>query len=127
MDFLTGKNKLNNNNIMIENSTLRVGGNTFKVWFGEFLNDIGEFFTKKGTNMVVNNKPKIVTNPTAKLINPFTLMISFTVDTNQKYQVVLQGDYKDKYKECENGEVNLSDNDLFMIINSSQAVWYKKE
>lgn len=125
MDFLTGiklKEKL-----MIENSTLRVGGNTLKVWFGEFLNNIGEFFTKKGTNMVINNKPKIVTNPTAKLINPFTLMISFTVDTNQKYQVVLQGDYKDKYKECENGEINLSDNDLFMIINSSQSVWYKKE
>ena len=126
MDILTGKNKLNNK-LMIENSTLRVGGNTLKVWTGEFLNNIGEFFTKKGTNMVFNNKPKIVTNPTAKLINPFTLMVSFTVDTNQKYQIVLQGDYKGKYKESENGEINLSENELFMIINSAQPIWYKKE
>jgi len=112
---------------MIENSTLRVGGNTLKVWYGEFLNNIGEFFTNKGTNLVVNNKPKIVTNPTGKLINPFTLIVSFTVDTNQKYQVVLQGDYKEKYKECENGEINLTENELFMIINSTQPIWYKKE
>lgn len=126
MDILTGKNKLNNK-LMIENSTLRVGGNTLKVWIGEFFNSIGDFFTKKGTNMVVNNKPKIVTNPTAKLINPFTLIVSFTVDTNQKYQVVLQGDYKEKYKESENGEINLSENELFMIINSAQPIWYKKE
>ena len=126
MDTLTGlklKEKL-----MIENSTLRVGGNTLKVWIGDFLNNIGEFFTKKGTNMVVNNKPKLVTNPTAKLINPFTLMVSFTVDTNQKYQVVIQGDYKEKYKECENGEINLTENELFMIINSAQPIiWFKKE
>lgn len=126
MDILTGKNKLNNK-LMIENSTLRVGGNTLKVWIGEFFNSIGEFFTKKGTNMVINNKPKIVTNPTAKLINPFTLIVSFTVDTNQKYQVVLQGDYKEKYKESENGEINLTENELFMIINSAQPVWFKKE
>ena len=125
MDTLTGiklKEKF-----MIENSTLRVGGNSLKVWFGKFINDIGEFFTKKGTTMVVNNKPKIVTNPSGKLINPFTLIITFTVDTNQKYQVVLQGDYKEKYKECENGEINLSENELFMIINSAQPIWFKKE
>ena len=125
MDTLTGiklKEKL-----MIDNSTLRVGGNSLKVWLGEFLNNIGELFSKKGTNMVVNNKPKIVTNPSGKLINPFTLIINFTVDTNQKYQVVLQGDYKEKYKECENGEINLTENELFMIINSSQSIWYKKE
>jgi hypothetical protein len=125
MDILTGKKS--KNNLMIENSTLRVGGNTLKVWYGEFLNNIGEFFTNKGTNLVVNNKPKIVTNPTGKLINPFTLIVSFTVDTNQKYQVVLQGDYKEKYKECENGEINLTENELFMIINSTQPIWYKKE
>lgn len=125
MDNLTGKKS--KTNLMIENSTLRVGGNTLKVWYGEFLNNIGEFFTNKGTNLVVNNKPKIVTNPTGKLINPFTLIVSFTVDTNQKYQVVLQGDYKEKYKECENGEINLTENELFMIINSTQPIWYKKE
>lgn len=112
---------------MIENSTLRVGGNTFGVWFGEFLNKIGEYFSRKGTNMVINNKPKIVTNPSGKLVNPFTLMVSFTVDTNQKYQIVLQGDYKEKYKESDNGELNLSENELFLIIGTSRERWFKKE
>jgi hypothetical protein len=125
MDILIGKNS--KTNLMIENSTLRVGGNTLKVWYGEFLSNIGDFFTKKGTNLIVNNKPKLVTNPSGKLINPFTLIITFTVDTNQKYQIILQGDYKEKYKECENGEINLTENELFMVINSSQPLWFKKE
>ena len=112
---------------MIENSTLRVGGNSIKVWIGEILTSIGDFFNKKGTSLIVNNKPKLVTNPTGKLINPFTLLVSFTVDTNQKYQVILQGDYKGKYKECENGEINLTENEIFMLINSSHPLWFKKE
>lgn len=112
---------------MIENSTLRIGGNTLKVWIGNLLSSIGEYFTNKGINIVINNKPKLITNPNGKLINPFTLMINFTVDTNQKYQIILQGDYKEKYKECENGEINLSEKDLFMLINSNQRNWFKKE
>jgi hypothetical protein len=125
MDILIGKNS--KTNLMIENSTLRVGGDTLKVWYGELLSNIGDFFTKKGTKLIVNNKPKLVTNPNGKLINPFTLIITFTVDTNQKYQIILQGDYKEKYKECENGEINLTENELFMLINSSQPIWFKKE
>jgi hypothetical protein len=125
MDILIGKNS--KTNLMIENSTLRVGGNTLKVWYGEFLSKIGDFFTKKGTGLIINNKPKLITNPSGKLINPFTLIITFTVDTNQKYQIVIQGDYKEKYKECENGEINLTENELFIVINSSQPLWFKKE
>jgi hypothetical protein len=112
---------------MIENSTLRVGGNSFKVWFGERVVKIGECLLRKGTTVVMNNKPKIVTNPTGRLINPFTLLISFTVDTVHKYQLILQGDYKEKYKESENGEIDLTEYELFILINSSQPNWFKKD
>ncbi len=112
---------------MIENSTLRVGGNSIKVWFGEFLESIGRKILDMGSKIVSNNNPKLVTNPSAKLFNPFLLVVSFTVDTNQKYQVVLQGDYKEKYKECEDGMVNLTEREMFMIINSSREIWFRKD
>ena len=112
---------------MIENSTLRVGGNTLKVWLGEWIENAGKFLQNWGTKVVMRNKPRLVTNPSAKLCNPFTLLISFTVDTSHKYQIVLQGDYKDKYKEAQEGDINLTENELFMIINQNAQNWYKKE
>lgn len=112
---------------MIDNGVLRVGGNSIKVWIGEKIENFGKFFQEWGNRIIISNKPKIVTNPSAKLFNPFTLVLSFTVDTNQKYQVVLQGDYKEKYKECEDGQVNLTETEMFMIINSRREIWFKKE
>jgi len=112
---------------MIENSTLRVGGNSIMVMFGKILANIGKSFLTKGEDIIAKNKTKMVTNPSAKLFNPFTLAISFTVDTNQKYQIVLQGDYKEKYKESEDGVINLTDEEMFRIINISVNGWYKKE
>ena len=112
---------------MIENSTLRIGGNTIKVWIGQTIEKIGKFLNDFGTNIVVKNKPQYVTNPNAKLYNPFTLIINFTVDTSDKYQIVLQGDYKQKYKECEDGAINISENEMFMIINQHQSIWFKKD
>lgn len=112
---------------MIENSTLRVGGNSIKVWIGELLEKMGNNISKSGNRIITNNNPKLVTNPTCKLYNPFILVVSFTVDTNQKYQVVLQGDYKEKYKESTDGNIDISENDLFMIINQNQKNWFKKD
>lgn len=112
---------------MIENSTLRVGGNSIMVMFGKTLANIGKTFLTKGEDIITKNKTKMVTNPTAKLFNPFTLVISFTVDTNQKYQIVIQGDYKEKYKDSEDGVLNLTDEEMFRIINVSVGSWYKKE
>lgn len=112
---------------MIENSTLRVGGNTLKVWIGDWIEKWGKKINEWGNKISISNKPKIVTNPVGKLYNPFILVISFTVDTTQKYQIVLQGDYKEKYKECVDGAIELSENEMFMIINSNRQLWYKKE
>ena len=70
-------------------------------------------------------RPKI-TNPSCKLINPFTLMINFTLDNTDKYQLVLQGDYKEYYKEAKHKKLNIPENELFILINQSQDKWYKK-
>lgn len=89
---------------MIENSTLRVGGNSILVFIGKQLSNIGAYLNKKGDSIVANNKTKFVTNPTASLVNPFTLIINFTVDVSEKYQIILQGDYKQNYKDAVDGE-----------------------
>lgn len=119
---------------MIEQGVMRVGGNTLKVWFWNFiagfgssLEWLGNTITVFGKQKSLENRPKAVTNPSAKLINPFTMMINFTVDVNEKYQIVLQGDYKQNYKDCVDGAVNILDENLFLIINQHQKEWFKKE
>jgi hypothetical protein len=112
---------------MIENSTLKVGGNSLMVSFGRFLSGIGNYFSSKGDRIISKNKVRLVTNPSARLFNPFTLAISFTVDNVHKYQIIIQGDYKEKYKESEDGILNITEEEMFLIINSSTSVWFKKE
>jgi hypothetical protein len=119
---------------MIENGTMKVGGNTFGIWFGKLINLIGKEIDKfglwlkeTGEILAKLNTAKLVTNPSAKLYNPFTLIINFTVDSLLKYQIVLQGDYKKEYKECENGDIKLTEHEIFLIINQHQKEWFKKE
>ena len=107
--------------MIIENSKLSVGGNSILVWIGTLFLNIGNLFSKKGTRVIENNKTRYVTNPSAKLFNPFTLNISFTV----KYEVTLKGDYKQKY--IEGGDIELSDKEMFMIIYQNQKIWFKKD
>jgi len=112
--------------MIIENSTLSVGGNSILVFLGKQITKLGTYLSEKGEKMVARNKTKYVTNPTATLVNPFILIINFTVDINEKYHIVLQGDYKQNYKDSQDGAINLSEEDLFMIINNNQPLWFKK-
>lgn len=119
---------------MIENGVMRVGGNTLKVWFwnsfanlGLGLQNLGLRIENIGKERSLKNRAKVVANPTAKLINPFTMIVSFTVDVNEKYQIVLQGDYKQNYKDCVDGAVSIAEENLFLIINQHQKEWFKKE
>lgn len=105
---------------MIDNSTLKVGGNRLLHWFGKIIQ-------KWGNNMVDRGKYKLITNPSAKLANPFTLLINFTVDGTEKYQVVIQGDYKKIYKESEDYIPDIPEKEMFMIIEQKQKNWFKKE
>ena len=112
--------------IRIENSTLKIGGNDALIWLGKKIAKWSVDLQSWGEKMEARNRPTLVTNPVAFLYNPFTLIVAFTVDTNDKYQVILQGDYKQKYKDCENGNIIIAEEDLFMIINQSRKLWFKK-
>jgi len=112
---------------MVENSRLHIKGSAFKSKIGEFFLIISNYFSEQGNKIMQKNKDKIVSNPSAKLFNPFTVVINFTVDNNEKYQILLQGDYKQKYKESEDGTFNLTEVELFDFIESYRDKWFKKE
>ncbi len=104
---------------MIENSVLKVGGNRIRY-------KIGKRIKSWGSKMMEKGKYKVITNPSCKLINPFTLMINFTIDGSEKYQLILQGDYKKHYKESEDYTPDISESELFMLISGSKDKWFKK-
>lgn len=104
----------------IEDSVLKVGGRPLLHKLGKLLNNIG-------TKMMIKHKQLMVTNPTFKIANPFTLIISFTVEGTDKYQLVIQGDYKKLYKENGDNSTEISDRELFIIIGENQNTWFKKE
>ncbi len=101
-------------------TTDEIGGNKFLLSLGNYLTNIGKRLIDKGTKTIISN-------PTCKLINPFTLLINFTVNNNTKYQLVLQGDYKNKYKEHQDSENPITNNEMFMIIKSHTKEWYLKD
>ena len=105
---------------MIDGSTMKVGGRPLKHWIGTKLQSWGAKIANK-------NKHIMVTNPSCKLFNPFTLVVNFTVDTNDKYQVVIQGDYKKIYKESVEDIPELTEREMFMIIAENKGEWFKKE
>ena len=106
--------------MMIEGSTLKVGGRPLKYWLGTKITQLGNQMTSK-------NKYRLVTNPQCKLYNPFTLVVSFTVDSIEKYQVTLQGDYKKIYKETSDNEPEILEREMFAIIYENRREWFKKE
>ena len=121
--------------MIIENSTLKVGGNSHLELLAELVLKIGAKITAWANKMIAKYKPIIVTNPTVKLCNPFTLIISFTVNGNEKFQVVVEGNYiqqyKDKFKLNEDGNneselIDIPENELFLIISHNQKKWFKK-
>lgn len=104
---------------MIKDSVLKIGGNRIRYKIGKRIKNLGSKMMEKG-------KYKVITNPSCKLINPFTLMINFTIDGTEKYQLILQGDYKKHYKESEDYTPDISENELFMLISGAKDKWFKK-
>lgn len=104
----------------------RIGGNTLMLWLGQFMLKMVTPLLNKANQIIEDNKTKIVTNPSAEFYSPFIMIINFTVDVSSKYHIVLQGDYKDKYKETGDKSVNLSEDELYIMINQNKANWYKK-
>jgi hypothetical protein len=108
-------------------TNFEIGGNRFFSWFGELLNTFGEWLSKSGKSIAIQNKPLSVTNLSGKLPNPFTLILSFNINLTDKYQVVIQGDYRKKYREItEDENIRLTEDEMFSIVASSQNQWFKK-
>ena len=112
--------------VRIENSTLKIGGNDVFLWLGKKIAKWAVNLQAWGEKLEIRSKPTLVTNPSGFLYNPFTLILAFTVDTNDKFQIVFQGDYKQKYKDCENGNIIISEDEMFMIINQNRKMWFRK-
>lgn len=100
--------------------TDKIGGNKFLLALGNRLSKWGKRLVDKGTETTISN-------PSCKFINPFTLLVNFTVDGNKKYQLLLQGQYKDKYKEFQDSENPISEQEMFIIIRSHVNSWFLKE
>ena len=108
-------------------TTDEIGGNKFLLALGSRLTKIGNSLVNLGKSYIDKGTKTIISNPTCKLINPFTLIINFTVDNNTKHQLVLQGDYKNKYKEFQDSENPIDEKEMFMLIKGSTKNWYLKE
>jgi len=108
-------------------TNFEIGGNRFLSWLGDIISTFGEWMAKKGKSLSSDNKPLTVSNLSGKLPNPFTLIISFNINLTDKYQVVIQGDYRKKYREItEDDNIRLTEDEMFSIVASSQKQWFKK-
>lgn len=120
---------------MVVDDKLRISGNPLGESWGKLIIGIGNLLknwsvslTEKGVDIEARNRVKIVTNPTCKLVNPYTLIINFRVDNSNKYQLVLQGDYKETYKDRdENDSPNIDEKTLFMLIYENRKNWFIKD
>lgn len=98
---------------------MEVGGNKIALAIGTYLEKVAKGFIARGRTLTISN-------PTCKLINPFTLIINFTIDGNEKCQVITQGDYKVKYKEFNTEDNPISDDEMFIIIKEHKKNWFYK-
>lgn len=107
----------------IINSTIKVGGNSIKLWLGNKLDKIAKKLINAGTETSISN-------PSMDCINPFTVIFKFTVTdslSSNKYQLILQGDFKDFYKKkTSDEEFNITEEEMFMSILSNKNKWFLK-
>lgn len=96
-----------------------IGGNGFYLWLGNLLSKWGKKLTNKGSKTTISN-------PTSKFIGPFAIKIDFTVNNTDKYQLIIQGDYKTKYKESNGEDKPMNEDEMFMVIISNKSQWFYK-
>ena len=104
-----------------------IGGSRYYLALGSRLTKIGNWLINLGKKYTDKGTKTIISNPTCRLINPFTLMVNFTVNGTQKYQLVLQGDYKNKYREVQDTENPIEPKEMFLLIRGGVKAWYLKE
>jgi hypothetical protein len=81
------------------NDIREIGGSSFHLWRGKINTKISNFFQKRADKLIKKGTKTIISKPSCKFINHCTLLINFTVNNNEKYQLVHQGKFTPKYKE----------------------------
>ena len=114
----------------MNDETIGIGGDSFRLWYGKVLQTISKYYIRRSEKLIAKGNKTYISNPTCKFINPFTLLINFTVNNKEKHQLITEGDYKDKYKEYkdkESDEDPIGTQEMFVLIKSHQSKWYLKE
>ena len=122
----------------MSNTTKReVGGNSLTLWLGRLNGRIAKFFQNRSEKLIKKGSTTIITNPTCRFINHCTMIFNFTIDGNEKYQLIHQGKFVEKYKSwrklVEEQEVKLNEWEISMEewensdINSRGAAPQKPE
>lgn len=107
-----------------------MGGNSLILWYGKLLSKISNYYSNRSEKYIKKGRKTIILNPRCQFVSRFALMLDFTVDVNSKYQLVIQGDFKEKYKEWEETnkqEMPVGDQEMFEIIKNHKDRWYLKE
>lgn len=81
-----------------KNAKISIGGNSIILHWGRFFKYFGEKWTERGARIEKKGSELVVTNPKCRFVNHCTMIFNFTVDSNEKYQIVLQGKFTDNYK-----------------------------
>jgi len=110
---------------------IKIGGSTLVLWYGKLLGKISKYYLARSEKFIDKGKKTIISNPTSEFINPFTILIKFTVDNSNKYQLVLQGEYREKYKsikerEDDDDSPEMNNQELFNLIRSGHDKWFLK-
>lgn len=75
-----------------------IGGNTLSLWRAKINTRISNYFSRRSDRLTKRGNKTIITNPSCKFINHCTIIFNFTVDNNEKFQLIHEGIFSDKYK-----------------------------
>ena len=115
----------------------RIGGNSLYVIIGKKLKQLGIYLTELGESWIVKGKPLQVTNVTSSFISYCSILLNFTVNrsnengviSTSKVQLILtSNDYKSAYiNKKEDNSLNLTEEELLIIIRDNIRSWHVKE
>ena len=114
----------------MDETTIEIGGNSALLWYGRLLGRISKYYNNRSEKLIKKGKKTVISNPSSKLVSGWTLITNFTIDGNKKYQLVTEGRYIEKYKECSENETldsPLSNKEMFVLIKTHQPDWFLKE
>jgi len=115
----------------------RVGGNSLKVIIGKKLKKLGIFLTELGESTIISGKPLQVTNVSSSFISYCSILLNFTINrsneggvisTDKAQLIITSNSFKEAYKnKKEDNSLNLTEEELLIIIRDNIRSWHVKE